>query len=270
MSMTPPHRSPEGEREASTPVRFAPLKLVSLLLGAGLLGELLLGGLFDQRPAHEVTWQGPAERPPVQAPPPAPVPELKPPIRADALQAPSAPRALQPPPSTPSSEEALPPLPDGGWAVLERGALTAPITALTAQLSSDARWAQTGEGVWSREDAGATLAVSEAREGRILALTLTFGERGSSAIMPEIETLTLGGGSPSMTRWERTPSDRDQKVGGRLSQALIEGGERVAYYLCDYGAVSAKRTLPERCVFSLHPTAEALSIGEALRPAPRW
>ena len=270
MSSTPPKMTAEGKREAPTSFGSMALKLLSLLVGAGVLGELLLGGLFDQRPAHEVTWQGPAERPPISVPPPPPVPELKSPIQAGALQASSATRPPESSPSAPSSVAPLPPLPSGAWSVPERGALTAPISALTALLSKDERWAQTGDGVWGREDADATLAVSEAREGRILALTLTFGERGSSAIMPEVEMLTLGGGSPSMIRWERSPSDLDQKVGGRLSQALIEGGERVAYYLCDYGATSAKRTLPERCVFSLHPTAEALSIGEALRPAPRW
>jgi len=266
---------------SSTKGARALIASLSALLIAGALWSI---GYFEARPSHEVTWEGPASDPALrsEAEPAPPPKEPKPPIQATMMPRvtpkvtrQSAGQSLggESQANTQSGAELapLPPLPEGPWVIAERGALTGPIEALSAQLSADLRWERSDEGLWRREDAGAALELSAQREGRVTALSLSFGERGSSALMPELELLILGGGSPSMIQWERDPSQASpQYVGGLLKQELADGAARRAYYFCDYGAASKQRSLPERCVFSYEPSQEALVMGAELKPAPQW
>lgn len=272
MSQASPDPSPASESPERgrgwTPI----LKRLALLLALGASGALIIKALSSKGPEHEVRWQGPQERPARPAPPPPPVRRFKEPLSA----APMRPVERRAPSASGRSEgapmgqtRALPPLPSAPWSIRERGALTAPRAALTAHLQRDERWRLGPDGGWLREDAGARVTLTE-REGRIIALTVSFNERGSSALMPEIELMLLGSGSPSMIRWERALPAQGRQVGGLLSQPMTGSVAREAYYLCDYGEASAQRTLPERCVFSYEPTQEALSLGAALRPAPQW
>ena len=272
----PPNRALDREQGARE-VGSAKLKLISLVSVISLSSFLLYQLMYQAPPSHEVKWQGPSARPPLSASEPPPTPrQPKSPIKASAVRGEihRSGRGRQPEgsfkPAPPPPSNPLPTIPQGGWDPQALGVIAGPVSGLERMFKGDSRWSKAQGGAWRREDADGTLQVTETREERITELTLTFGPQGSSPLMPEIELLVLGGDSPSTTRWIRFSGERARWLGGRLTQRLKSGGERVVYYLCDYGAPAASRELPERCTFSFELTQEARSLGSSLRPAPQW
>lgn len=225
--------------------------------------------LHSSHPVHEVLWQGPKEKPSVHQDPPAPVKTFQAPVQAQALhfeQIPNLEEALSqhvPKANLPAWNR------DEPWSLQQRGLITAPMAVLNDLIEKDPRWQVISDQHLYRQDADATFAVIEVEDGRIVAMSLTFGERGASAIMPEIEMILLGSEISSPILWDLAPSARDRLAGGLLTQAsLQEGSEaRRVYYFCDYGDVSLNLAHPKSCIFSFNITKEAWSLGAHLKPA---